>query len=214
MLRLGDASDALLLYKSTVMLLFILQSMLHYCMSITTVNYALFWLRRLAEALTESGSGHFRGSAFTACLVAQAAREHGLLVPLPEDDLDSERVSLPLPFSPPPHSFSTPATAQLSIIKPSSISFEEFVGRMMDVKEFLIENSLNVFNVTGSKSLVSWTSIRVLPVDLTAEVVGEIGVKADSADFVTRFNETCQCATVAMEGPSPTTSLQGGLLSS
>ena len=31
----------------------------------------------MVDALTESGSGHVRGSAFTACLVAQAACEHG-----------------------------------------------------------------------------------------------------------------------------------------
>jgi len=34
-------------------------------------------------SLSQSNSGHFRGSAFTACVVAQAAREHGLQVPLP-----------------------------------------------------------------------------------------------------------------------------------
>jgi hypothetical protein len=39
-----------------------------------------------SDTLSQSGSGYFRGWVFTACLVAQVAREYGLLVPLPQAD--------------------------------------------------------------------------------------------------------------------------------
>lgn len=139
---------------------------------------------READALSQSHSGHFRGSTFTACAVAQVAREHGLQVPLPRTDPEKERASLPLSL--PPHSFSTPI-AEFSLMKPSNISFTDFVDRMISMKEFVVENSINVFQVGGPKSTVSWTS--VFPVHFTAEVMDRIGIKADSPDYVTNYNE-------------------------
>jgi hypothetical protein len=154
-----------------------------------------------ADSLSESDSGYFRGSAFTACVVAQAAQEHGLRVPLPRAEprlCTSADHPVSLPPSPPSHSFST---AQISVVKPSNVSFEEFVRRMLDMEQFLVANSLNVFQVRGSKSMLSWTSI--LPVNFTAEVVDRISVKATSAAWVTRYNEAATGEGL-QGGPLPT----------
>ena len=55
-----------------------------------------------SNALTESSSGHFRGSIFTACVVAQAAHKYGLQVPLPRAVKRSSGDHwVPLPPTPP-----------------------------------------------------------------------------------------------------------------
>lgn len=144
---------------------------------------------QLADALVQSGSGYVRGSAFTACLVAQAAHEHGLQVPLPRADLrttDSEDLGLcPLPPSAPSHSF----PAQFSTLKPlnTGMSLKEFVGHMQDIEKLHVAQSANHFQTSGLNSTVNWT--RILPIEFSSEVVGQIGVKVDSANFVTRYNE-------------------------
>ena len=140
---------------------------------------------RMASALSESYPGYFRGSAFTACVVAQVAHEHGLRVPLPRDRPSSQLLSLP--SSPLLHSFSTPVGTQVCILKPLDVSFEEFVHRMRNMQQFLIDNSLDLFQVRGSRSLISWTTI--LPVTFTAEVMGQIGVKPDSTGYSTSHNK-------------------------
>ena len=150
-----------------------------------------------ADALSQSYSGHFRGSTFTACAVAQVAHEHGLQVPLPRTDPEKERALLPLSL--PPHSFSTPF-AEISLVKPSNVSFTDFVDGMISMKEFLVENSINIFQVGGPKSMVSWTS--VFPVHFTAEVMGQIGIKAESPDYVANYNEICP-SPGPQGGPSP-----------
>lgn len=138
-------------------------------------------------ALTESGSGYFRGSAFTACAVAQAAYGYGLRVPLPRTERRPPGVRwIPLPSSPPPHSFSTPGAAKLLIIRAPTASFEEFARRMVDMERFLVESPINIFQVKGSNTTVSWTTI--FPITFTAEAVGRIGIKATSANYVETFN--------------------------
>lgn len=155
---------------------------------------------QVSEALTQSSSDHFRGSAFTACALAQTAREHGLHVPLPRAVGTTADKWVPLPPSPPCHSFSTPA-AKLSVMKPVDISFEELVRRMVDMGRFLVENSIGIFQVKGPNTMVSWTTI--FPIDFTAEALGQIGVKATSADFAEEYN------TIMTD-----TSQQGGLFKS
>ncbi len=123
-----------------------------------------------ADDLLQSHSGHFRGSTFTACAVAQVAREHGLQVPLPQTDPEKEQASLPLSL--PPHSFSIPI-AEFSLMKLSNISFTDFVDWMISMKKFLVENSINIFQVEGPKSTVSWTSI--FPIHFTEEIMDQIG---------------------------------------
>jgi len=154
-----------------------------------------------AEALSESGSGYFRGSAFTACVVAQAAQEYGLRVPLPRAEprsLDAQQ-HVWLPTSLPPHSFSTPGIATL-ILRPSDISLAEFLRRMINMKQFLVENRINIFQAMGSRSMVTWTNI--LPFKFTGEIVGLTSLKADSADYSTRFNATVLRA--GLQGLPPT----------
>jgi len=106
-------------------------------------------------SLSQSNSGHFRGSAFTACVVAQAAREHGLQVPLPRAEPRASNTSanqlVLLAPSPPPRSFSGSVAPQLSIIKPLNVSIEEFVHRMLDMERFLVDNSLSFFR-SGDQS--------------------------------------------------------------
>ena len=74
-----------------------------------------------------------------------------------------------LPF----HSF----PAQLSALKPSSMTLKEFVGRIQKFEKLLVTTNpgLGLFQTRELKLTVSWTSI--LPLDLTAEVVGQIQVK-------------------------------------
>ena len=139
----------------------------------------------VSEALTESGSGHFRGSAFTACALAQTAREHGLHVPLPRAAGITGAKWVPLSPSTPCHSFSTPV-AKLSVMKPVDVSFEEPVRRMVDMGRFLVENSIGIFQVKGPNTMVSWTT--TFPIDFTAEALDQIGVKATSADFAKEYN--------------------------
>jgi len=142
-----------------------------------------------SDALSESLSGRFKGSVFTACVVAQAAREHGLRVPLPQaEPRPVEGDQAPMPPSPPPHSFSTPATGQVTIPQPLNTSFEEFMGRVENMQRFLVEHSPSIFEVKGSKSTVSWN--KVLPINFTAEAVGRISVKAtsESADYSSIHN--------------------------
>lgn len=62
---------------------------------------------QLANTLSESGSGHFRGSAFTTRALAQVAQEHGFWYPLPRAHPRSapQGQLFPLPLSPPANSF-------------------------------------------------------------------------------------------------------------
>ena len=157
-----------------------------------------------AESLSQSNSGYFRGSAFTACMVAQAALEHGIRVPLPRvvprpvDVPKGQRV--PLPSSPPQHSFSSPASA-ISIVQPPGMSFRDFLHRMVEMERYLIDSSMNVFQVVGSQSMVTWTS--VLPIQFTEEIVERISLKADSVDYSASFNETAVLSAGPQGGPPP-----------
>ena len=155
---------------------------------------------QVSKALTQSASGHFRGSAFTACALAQTAREHGFHVPLPCAVGTTGGKWVPLPPSPPCHSLSTPF-AKLSVMKPADVSFEELVRRMVDMGRFLVENSIGIFQVKGPNTMVSWTTI--FPIDFTAEALGQIGVKVTSADFVEEYN-TIMTDTNRQGGPFPT----------
>ena len=145
-------------------------------------------LHQQSDALTQSGSGHFRGSAFTACVVAQAASQYGLRVPLPRTDpRPSGDHRVRLPPSPPSHSFPTSATAQVSTLKPLDMSFAEFMDHVENMQRFLVENSLSIFKAKGSKSRVSWNI--VLPIYFTAEAVDQISVKATSANWSSNYND-------------------------
>jgi len=132
------------------------------------------------DSLSQSGSEYARGSAFTACLVAQATHEHRVRVPLPEaeprsDNPDSRMVALPP--SAPSHS---PGT-QPSIIKPSNMSFQEFVDQIKD-KNRLLDNSSNAFQIRRPNPMAPWMTI--LPLNFTVEALAQIGVKTESAEFV------------------------------
>lgn len=110
--------------------------------------------------------------------MAQAACEHGLRVrrePRPLNTPVDQQVRLPP--SPPPHSVSTPVTA-MSTLRPSDISFEDFLCRMHNMERFLVDNSINVFQVTGSRSMATWTNM--LPIESARGIVGRTGLKADS----------------------------------
>ena len=132
-------------------------------------------------ALTQSGSGHVRGSAFTACLVAQAAEEHGLRVPLPRTvPLTGSDLS-PL-YDPPSHSFPT----QLSALKPSSMTMKEFVGGMHKFEKLLVQSYPSVFQTSELKSTISWT--RIIPLHFKAKVMGRIQVKPTPADHKAEYN--------------------------
>jgi len=100
-----------------------------------------------AEALSQSGCGNIRGSAFTACALGQVALEHGLLRagPRPHGRL------VDLPPSPPP-------LVAMTILRPSDISFEDFLRRMVNMEGFLADNMVNLFQVKGLQSTVTWTS--------------------------------------------------------
>lgn len=137
--------------------------------------------QQTADTLAESSSGYVKGSAFTACLAAQATQEYGLRVPLPRAELRTTGPDLGLLRpSAPSHSF------QLSALKPSNMSSKEFVSRMQNIEQLLVVNFPNIFQARGSKSTVSWT--RTLPIDFTADAVERVGVKAASADYVTHCN--------------------------
>lgn len=129
----------------------------------------------MTDALMQSNSGYVRGSVFTACLVAQAAREHGLDMPLPRAEPRIGVQVVPLPPSAPFHSFTF---ARVSPLRPSKKPLEEFVRKMQGVERHLGLDAANVFQLRGSKSIVSWISI--LPIDFTADVVGQISVKPDN----------------------------------
>ena len=115
-----------------------------------------------AYALAQSGSGYARGSAFTACMVAQVAQKHGLQVPLLRADPRTARPDLgSLPPSAPSHTF----PAQLSTLKPLNMSLKKFVGRTQNIEK-LVANFPNLFQTSGLKSTVSWT--RILPIKFKA----------------------------------------------
>ena len=157
-----------------------------------------------SESLMQSGSGYVRGSTFTACVVAQVAYEHGLQVPLARTDPrhGADRDVVPLPSSPPSHSFSTPA-ALSTIDKPSNISFDKFVQRMLNVEKFFIENdACHKFQLEGAKSIRMASCTSILPINFTPEVVSRIHLKPDSVN--------CRTGYKALEGPRK--SLQGGAL--
>jgi len=131
----------------------------------------------MSDALTESGSGYVRGSAFIACLVAQAAHEHGLDVPLPQAKARTAVQVDPLPRSAPPHSFPL-QVARVSLLQPSKMTLEELVWRMQDTERYFVVDATNIFHTTGPQL-----------------------VKPDSEDFVSRYNGMC----VGLQGgPSPT----------
>jgi hypothetical protein len=141
-----------------------------------------------AYALSQSGSGYVRGSAFTACLVAQAAEEHGLLVPLPRAVPWTASDLGPLPLDLPSHSFPT----QLSALKPSSMSLKEFVGRMQKFEKLLVASNPGLFQTSGLKSTVTWN--RILPLNFTAKVVGQIQVKSTPTHHRARYNKILMIA--------------------
>ena len=72
---------------------------------------------------------------------------------------------------------------------------------MLDMERFLVENSINIFQVKGSQSMVAWT--KILPIEFTAGIVGQFGVKAESADYAAVFNQTISSEGL-QEGTSPT----------
>ena len=132
--------------------------------------------------LQTSSSCNFRGSVPTACVVAQAAREHGWQLPLlqalrrPIESSESQLV--PLPPSAPPHSFSAPAAA------PSTISVEEFMCRMRNMGQFLVQNH----------STASWN--KIFPIEFTAAIMS---VNPTPATFSTTFNEICPTRSAALQ---------------
>jgi len=148
-------------------------------------------------ALTQSGSGYVRGSAFTACLVAQAAEEHGLWVPLPRTVPCTGSDIGPLPPDLPFHKFPT----QLSALKPSSMTLKQFVDRMQKFEKLLVSTYPGLFQTRGSKSTISWT--RILPLQFTAEAVGRIQVKPTPAHHRARYNKMFIIAG-PQGGPLPT----------
>jgi hypothetical protein len=146
----------------------------------------------LADALSESGSGHFRGSSFTACALAQVAQEHGLQYPLPRAVPRSgpPGQEVPLPLSPPRHSFPTSVTLT-TISRPSDISsLETFFQLMRETERFLTIGAENIFQVSGALSTVTWTS--VLTFQFNAEILNRIQPVPESEDFQKRFNDRLQ----------------------
>ena len=132
------------------------------------------------DSLSQSGSEYVRVPAFAACLVAQAAHEHGVQVPSlhaepRSGNPDSGMVALPP--SAPSHS---PGT-QPSIVKPTNMSFQEFVDQIKD-KNRLLDNSSNAFQIRRSNPTAPW--MTVLPLNFTVEALAQIGVKTESAEFV------------------------------
>jgi len=156
------------------------------------------------------GSGYFRGSPFTACAIAQVAHGHGLRVPRGEPRPRTSKDERPrLPPSHPCHSFSAPASS-ISISEPSSITFREFLHRMLNTERFLIERSFNTFQLHGSQAAATWSDI--LPFQLTPRIVARVGLKPESVGFVARYNETApqESTEVPQEGCSIPCAPQGG----
>jgi len=121
-------------------------------------------------------------------------------VPLPRavrrPSESSEAQLVPLPLSPPPHSFSTPVAAQTTIMQ-FSITFHQFVCRMQNMRQFLVENHLHTFQVKGSNSTVSWN--KILPIEFTLAIINQISVKPTPPTFSTTFNELCSTRVAAQQ---------------
>ncbi|KAJ7784432.1 hypothetical protein B0H16DRAFT_297758 [Mycena metata] len=168
----------------------------------------------LADGLSQSASGAVRGSVWTHCFLIELASEQGLVIPLPRADPIAAGPWVPLPDSPPEHSFTSPIPPPRP---PSSgRNMASFVDRMMGHSRYLLEPPRHNFHHHGfgEEGWYNW-----LPLELSQKLVQQFQLVPDnrSVDGLTKAQiMTAIYSSVVDSSPSTHTlllpSLTGGSL--